>query len=309
MINYKKWIFLSLFMMIQLLWAGSKQQKHFYDMTNRQIGDLIRQTSETKMTITEKMNKLSQYFLGTPYNFKCVGDGPYALQETYPLVNFKQTNCMALCEHVLALSISDSWDNFFDNLQQIRYKDGLIGMRTRNHYTMADWLPQNSWLLEDASGKVGGKYTKTVTRTISHIKFFKNKGLKDMRYVLPDRTITIDYVPVEALAKVKDKIQTGDVLALIYADKKGIFSAHMMLIADKNGQKFIREATLSKMTTVDTPYDKWIAAKRIHSGRYLGLAFMRIKDALNQPGKIILPWNIPELKKIDQKENKRQSNR
>lgn len=271
--------------------------KPFYKMTHRDIGELVRQTSEQPLTITQKMNYLSQFFLGTHYNLHCTGDGADALLEAWPLVNFKETNCMALCEHVLALSISDSWDNFFDNLQQIRYRDGLIGMKTRNHYTMADWLPQNSWLLQDVSRAVGGAFTKTMTRTISHRTFFKNKGISDMRDVLPDRTITIDYIPLDKVLSVRQNIQTGDVGAILFADKKDIFSAHMFLIAEKNGQKYVREASMSKMTTLDTPLDRWFKDKLKYSAqRYAGIALMRVRAELNKPGKIIKPWDIFKIK-------------
>lgn len=275
----------------------AKNPNRFYQMTNTQIDSVIREVSQTNMTITEKINHFSEMFLGTHYNLNCTGDGPYALLEAWPLVNFKETNCMALCEHVLALSISDYWDNFFDNLQQIRYRDGLIGMKTRNHYTMADWLPQNSWLLDDVSAKVGGTFTKQVTRTISHRTFFAGKGITDMHDVLPDRTITIDYVPLEALDDIKENTRTGDILALIFANKDNIFSAHMLIIAEKNGTKIIREASNSKMTTFDTPYDEWVKDKQQNwANRYIGLAFMRVKEELNAPCKIIKPWEIDALK-------------
>jgi hypothetical protein len=251
--------------------------------------------SQKGLTISERINFYSEKFLGTPYNFHCVGDGPYALIENWPLVNFKETNCMALCEHVLAMAISDGWDNFFDNLLQIRYKDGIIGMRTRNHYTMADWLPENSWILEDVSRKVGGEYIKSVTRTISHKKFFQNKGIKDMRYVKPDREITIDYVPTNALEKIEKRIRPGDIAALIYANKTDVFSAHMLIIVEKRGQKYIRESNRKRMTTFDTPYKEWVSDDR-GLENYLGLSFMRVIEELNIPGKIILPWEIDSLK-------------
>ena len=203
---------------------------------------------------------------------------------------------MLFCEHILALSISDNWDNFFNNLQQIRYKDGLIGMKTRNHYTMADWLPQNNWLLDDVSAKVGGSYTKKVTRTISHQTFFKGKGMSNMNDVLPDRTITLNYVPLKALDKVKDQTKSGDILALLFANKDNIFSAHMLMIVEKNGQKFIRESSNSKMTTFETSYDKWVEDKQDLTKKYIGLAFMRVKEELNQKGRIIKPWEIKTLK-------------
>ncbi len=289
--------YIFLLFLTTVLFAGDLPTKKFYQMSNSEINEVIKQTSEKNLSISEKINLLSDYFIGTPYNLTCTGDGPYALLEAWPLVNFKETNCMAFCEHVLALSISDSWDHFFDNLQQIRYRDGLIGMKTRNHYTMADWLPQNSWLLQDVSAKVGGEYSKKVTRTISHRTFFKGKGMTDMRDVLPDRTITLDYVPLEVLNKVKNRVRAGDILALLFANKINIFSAHMLMVVEKNGTKFIRESSNSKMTTFDTPYDQWVQKKQKYRKKYIGLAFMRVKPELDIKGKIIKPWEIELLKK------------
>ena len=92
--------------------------KPFYQMSNPEIDSLLTIVSTQNLTITDRINLFSDKFLGMPYNQNCAGDGPYALYESWPLVNFKETNCMVFCEHVLALSISDSWDNFFNNLQQ-----------------------------------------------------------------------------------------------------------------------------------------------------------------------------------------------
>lgn len=295
---YIKSFFFFLLSFVLVLCAGEKDR--FTDMTPQKIDELIKETSTRQKTITEKMNYYSEYFLGTPYAFTCVGDGEYALYEPYPLVNFDSTNCMAYCEHVLALSISDNWDNFFNNLQQIRYKDGMIGMRTRNHYTMGDWLPENNWLLDDVSRKVGGSYTKTVTRTISHTTFFEGKGINDLRHVKPDYKMTIDYIPKESILEIKDNLKSGDIGALIFANKSDIFSAHMWMVMVSDGQLIIRESTTRGMTTFDTPYHSWV--QRIQkSDRYIGITLMRVHESINQTGKIIMPWEIDELK---QKKNK-----
>lgn len=288
-----KFFVIFLLSFVLLLCAGENDR--FTDMSPQEIDALIRETSAKPQTVTEKMNYYSQYFLGTPYTFTCVGDGEYALYEPYPLVNFDSTNCMAYCEHVLALSISDSWDNFFNNLQQIRYKNGMIGMRTRNHYTMGDWLPENNWLLEDVSRKVGGSHTKTVTRTISHTKFFQGKGITDLRHVKPDYEMTIDYIPKEAILDVKGELRNGDIGALIFANKTDIFSAHMWMVMEVNGQIIVRESTTRGMTTIDTPYDAW-AEKVQESQRYIGISLMRVREDVNQPGNTIMPWEITELK-------------
>ncbi len=272
--------------------------KRFQQMSHAEIDKLIRQTAKTSMTITEKMNYFSTYFLGMPYNIQCIGEGPYALYEPWPLVNFKETNCMAFCEHILALAISDNWDNFFNNLQQIRYRDGLIGMKTRNHYTMADWLPQNNWLLEDVSAKVGNNYIKTVTRTISHKQFFASKGISDTTYILPDRRLTVNYIPLSDFEHVITNTKVGDILSLLYAKLDNIFSAHMVIIVDDGEGKIIRESSSSKMTTFDTPIEKWIEHKiNLKSQRYLGITVMRVKTEINTTGKVINPADIRILKK------------
>lgn len=271
------------------------QQKKIYEMSNSEIDVMLREQSKEQKTIKEKMNYYSSLFIGMPYNLTCAGDGPYALLETEPMVNFKQTNCMLYCEHVLALSISDSWDNFFNNLQQIRYKDGIIGMRTRNHYTMADWMPENNWLLDDVSGIVGGEFSKQITRTISHKKFFEGKGIDDLRYVLPDREITIDYVAFASMSKVKQNIKDGDIAAILFAKLDNIFSAHMIMMIINDDKLIVRESSNSKMTTFDTPFDEWLK-KYEKSEKYMGISLMRVKDELNVPGKIILPWEIAGMK-------------
>ena len=300
MLSYKK-VFFYLVIVLSVSpnsFIHGQPVKKFNQMTYAEIDELIRQTAKTSMTVNEKMNYFSAYFLGVPYNIHCVGDGPYALYEPWPLVNFKETNCMAFCEHVLALAISDNWNNFFNNLQQIRYRDGLIGMKTRNHYTMADWLPENSWLLEDVSTKVGESYTKTVTRTISHRQFFADKGISDTTYTLPDRTLSIDYIPLDDCFNVINKLETGDILSLIFAKLDNIFSAHLVMVVDAGNGMLIRESSNSKMTTFDTPIKEWIEQKiNLKSRRYLGITIMRINKEINLPGKIIDPINIKDIKK------------
>lgn len=289
----KKYILLIVILISSTLLFG--QSKKIYEMSKWEIDSLLTIKSKENLTVTERMNFYSQLFLGMPYGLTCVGDGPYALYDTKPQLTFDTTNCMVYCEDVLALSISDSYENFFNNLQQIRYKDGIVGMKTRNHYTMADWLPENSWLLHDVAKEVTGSKAKTLTRTISHKKFFAGKEIKDMRYVKDDRTMTINYIPFDALLEVKDNFRDGDILALLFKNLNNIFSAHMLMAYNTPNGKVIRESSLSKKTTLDTPYDEWVA-KYQNSKRYIGIALMRVNDEINTSGRIILPWEINSMK-------------
>lgn len=281
---------------ILLFTVALNAQQKIYKMDKVTINDLLTKKSAENLTITERMGFYSEMFLGMPYGLTCVGDGPYALYDTKPLLTFDTTNCMVFCEDVLALSISDSYENFFNNLQQIRYKDGIIGMKTRNHYTMADWLPENSWLLHDVAKEVAGSNAKTLTRTISHKKFFASKGIEDMRYVKDDRTMTINYIPFDALIEAKKNFKDGDILALMFRNLDNIFSAHMLMAYNTSKGLVIRESSLSKATVLDTPFEEWVN-NFANSKRYIGIALMRVNEDLNQKGEIILPWEISKMRK------------
>ncbi|NOX64646.1 MAG: DUF1460 domain-containing protein [Chlorobi bacterium] len=295
----KKYILLIVFFLSSTLLFG--QNKKIYQMSKWEVDSILTAKSAENLTVTERMDFYSQLFMGMPYGLTCVGDGPYALYDTKPQLTFDTTNCMVYCEDVLALSISDSYENFFNNLQQIRYKDGIVGMKTRNHYTMADWLPENSWLLHDVVKEVAGDKAKTLTRTISHKQFFENKGIADMRYVKEDRTITVNYISFDVLMGVKENFRDGDILALLFRNLNNIFSAHMLMFYNTPNGKVIRESSLSKGTVLDTPYDEWVSRFQ-NSKKYIGIALMRVNDDINTPGKIILPWDICSMREKSKSE-------
>ena len=291
----KKILLTIIMLSFPLILSGENSSAKISAMSHSEIDLMLKENAEANLSISDRINLYSELFLDMPYSWSATGDGPDALLEAWPLMSLDSTNCMVYCEHVLALSISDSWDNFFNNLQQIRYKDGIIGMRSRNHYTMADWLPENKWLLEDVSGEVAGKYSKKITRTISHTTFFKGKGISDLRYIEADRKITLNYVPKKKLMKIKDNLKNGDILALLYAKKDNVFSAHMMIVIEKEEGMFIRESSTSKYSTFETPYDEWAKGKS-QWDRYAGIAVMRVKSELNTKNRVILPWDIVNMK-------------
>ncbi len=285
----------TLFFILFSVLSVTAQQK-IYKMSKEDINTLLIKKSSENLTLTERMNFFSELFLGMNYDLNCVGDGPYAFYDTKPLLTYKATNCMVYCEDVLALSMSDSYENFFNNLQKIRYKDGIIAMKFRNHYTMADWLPENSWLLHDVAKEVAGERSKTITRTISHKNFFSGKGITDMRYVKKDRTITVNYIPFDVLHEVKEKIKDGDILALTFGKLDDIFVGHMLMAYDTPSGKVIRQSSLSKNTTFETSFDEWVK-KYMNSKKYVGITLMRVNDDLNKKGEIILPWEVSILRK------------
>lgn len=268
-------------------------EKLYYRMSAAEIDQDIREISKKIPQPGQRMAVYSARFLDAPYELSCEAEGEWGRYETQSLMNLQQVNCMTYCEIVLALSLSDYYEEMFNVLQHIRYRQGIISMATRNHYTMVDWLPANRWCLEDVTAKAGGKDVVYSTRTISHQNFFNGKGIADIPKILPDRTATIGYIPLDKLAQHEHALQDGDVVALIQ-NKTDIFSAHMLLVIKKEEKTFFRHASYSQKKVVDQPFAEYIASVA-KNPRYQGMSFMRIKkkidwvDGAYTHGKFILP--------------------
>ncbi len=273
--------------------TAESPEKSYYKISIEEIDRDIREIATQNLTNSQKMEYYSERFLGAPYLLQCEGEGEHGQYEKEPLLNLKQTNCMTYCEIVLALSLSDYYEEFFNILQHIRYRHGIISMATRNHYTMADWLPANSWCLDHVSRLAGGDDTAQLTRTIQHQNFFASKGINDIPVVLPDREVTIDYIPLHKLQNCVAQLHSGDIVALIQ-NRPGIFSAHMLLIIKKNNQTYFRHASMRDKKVLDVKFEDYITDLS-KNPRYLGMSFMRVKEKIQWKegvythGKFILP--------------------
>ncbi len=269
--------------------------KKYHKISIEDIDRDIRETAAKNLTNSQKIEYYSERFLGAPYLLQCEGEGMHGKYEKEPLLNLKQINCMTYCEIVLAFALSAYYEEFFNVLQHIRYRYGIISMATRNHYTMADWLPANFWCLDDVSLLVGGNNTAQLTRTIQHRTFFTGKGIQDIPVILPDREITIDYIPLDKLPNCEAQLHSGDIVALIQ-NRPGIFSAHMLLIIKKDNLTFFRHASMRDKKVVDVEFNVYIKDVS-KNARYLGMSFMRVKeeiqwkDGVYTHGKFILPEN------------------
>ncbi|UCE08632.1 MAG: DUF1460 domain-containing protein, partial [bacterium] len=259
-----------------ILFLFIPKKKLYYKMNIDEIDQDIREISNKGLNNQEKMVYYSERFLKAPYDLNCEGDGEYAKYDRQPLLNFKRVNCMTYCEIVLALTLSDYYEDMFNILQHIRYRNGIIGMATRNHYTMADWLPENSWCLDDVSREIGSEDTAQLTRTISHKTFFTGKDIHDIPLYLPDRELTIDYIPLNKLAHHQEELMNGDIVALIQ-DLPGIFSAHMLMVIKKDNRTFFRHASMKAKKVLDSPFDQYIK-ELSEDPKYLGMSFMRVKQ-------------------------------
>lgn len=261
-------------------------EKPLYRMVAAEIDQLLRETSARITDVRQRLIYYSARARGTPYMIFLLGEGPDAPYDADPLIDFARVDCMTYCEQMLAMAISTSYRQMFHRLQRIRYRDGIIDFKTRNHYTIADWLPNNRWLLEDATRAIGGDLVKPMTKVIDRRAFFLSNGLPEsaLQDVPPPDTLTVDFLPAEHLLQIQDRLEGGEIVSIV-STYPGIFSAHMgIIVRDRYGNVIFRHGSSRKrkMKVIDERFED-VVASLLHSSTRVGMIFMRIRDDWRYP--------------------------
>lgn len=254
----------------------SLTDRPIYRMTWADVDRMLANLSAAETDPDQRIQFLSEAARGTPYLIFCLGEGPSGLIDKDPLMDLARVDCMTFCEQTLAMAVSRTYQDFFQNLQKIRYRDGIIDFKMRNHYTIADWLPNNAWLLEDATELIGGPLCRSMTKTIDRLKFFRTMGCADLSGIPSARSMTVRYIPKEDLLDAEEHLRGGEIVSMI-SHREGIFSSHMALIArDRQGGTIFRHASRSAGEVVDESFAEYV--RKIQEwDNTAGMIFMRIR--------------------------------
>jgi len=192
-----------------------------------------------------------------------LGEGPGAAPDSDPLNDFAHVDCVTYVEQVYALALSTDYTQFPDTLRRIRYTDGQIDYRWRNHYTVSDWLPANAWFIRDVTDEVGAGVTRTMTKTIASGKFFGDKGLQQYTDI-PDEEMTTDYIPRDQIEKVLPKLKTGDMVIFVI-ETPGIIAGHVGLIRNP-GVVSVQHASLTDKKVIISPLADYLKSVKRFTG-------------------------------------------
>ncbi len=254
--------------------------KKLYQLVSKDLDHLLKEQWEALPRVQDRIMYYSELALGTPYVKFCLGEGPDAPYDQGPLMDIARVDCMTFSEQIIALAISHSYREAFHNLQRIRYLDGKIDFTWRNHYTIADWLPNNAWLLEDVTEHVGGAICQSMTKTIDRRRMLRDKGCDDLAHIPEAQQLTTQYIPKESVLEIADRLEGGEIVSLI-TSKPGIFSSHMGIMGrNPAGALVFRHASSEpeQMQVVDVAFDKfpsYLAARTDD----VGLKFMRVRPS------------------------------
>ena len=209
--------------------------------------------------------------IDTRYVLGPLGEGSGQTPDAGPLHDFAHVDCLTYVEQVYALAQSRSYADFPAVLQRIRYRDGRVDFRWRNHYTVSDWLPANVWFIHDVTDEVGAGLLHSMTKTISRAKFFADKGLPQYGNI-PNETMTTQYIPRAKVHQMLGKLHTGDMVIFII-DTPGIFAGHVGFIRVKDGTVYLQHAGQIARKVQTLPLLDYL---KIAPARTVGCKFARL---------------------------------
>lgn len=262
-------------------------QQRLYQMSPVEIDTLLQRTSIAEPEFMRRLLIYSERAIGTPYRWFPLGEGAKGKYDRDPLVDFTRVDCLTFCEQTLAMILSQNSDEMFQILQRLRYRDGDIDIRHRNHFTIADWLPNNSWLVEDVTSAIGGALTTSMTKTIDRAAALRKLRVpeKELSAVPPPQTIAVQYIPEENLPAVKAKLQGGEIGCVVQS-RPGIIVAHLgFVLRDDSGRVFYRNASARPgvKRVADEEFDDLVKFLK-RNPSWVGMIFLRVRpEFMNRP--------------------------
>jgi hypothetical protein len=256
--------------------------KKLYQLTIPEIDDYIKALSQTRITRAQKIATYSYLSLGTPYVQGCLGEGSTGSYDKDPLIDFNRVDCTTFCEQILALAISKDYQDAFRNLQKIRYHKGITSFTSRNHFIVADWLPNNRWLLKDVTQEKGGPLCKEMVKTIDRSTFAASLGYGNVTGFGPPELVSIYYLPKHHLLTITPELRGSEIMVLI-TNRAGIFAAHLGFIIKNEDESFsFRHASRTNKKVIDEPLRK--LSKRLSMDQHIaGIVLLEVRDDYRIP--------------------------
>ena len=212
--------------------------KPLYKFNPQEIDLYLGYIQSIEPDVKKRVQHLARKCLGQPYQIFLLGEFPFEIFDTDPLFSLGKSDCVVFSEHIYAMALSYDWKSFFTMLQRIRYKNGEIGMATRNHYTEFDWDVNNKWLVDDMTEQLTGSQTAYQTSVVDRAKFLSQWNIGQ---IIPVDTVTWSYIPYQLLPKIIDKLQPGDFVNIVrgYEDNKWVGHVGLITVSEDGTVNFL----------------------------------------------------------------------
>ncbi len=189
--------------------------KPLYKCNESEVDTYLKFLSATEPDLRKRILTIARKNIGQPYELYLLGEMPFEPYDPQPIYCLGKSDCLVFTEHTYAMALSHNWPSFMMMLQRIRYRDGHMGVATRNHYTEADWNISNNWLVEDITKELAGDAAKKFSEKIDRSKFLKNRY--GLTVSVPVENHEDEYIPYEKIDLARSQLQDGDFVNIVRA--------------------------------------------------------------------------------------------
>lgn len=235
---------------------------------------------------TNNIEFVSQRFLNSPYVRDPLGEESGI--DNDPLYRFDVFDCLTFVETVLALSFSDNKEEFERLINQIRYKDGEVDIKKRNHFVNPDWIENNSNIVSDITKKIAKKINKDMS--VSKINLDRSTWFKknyNIDVAMKVEEVSLDYIDFDTLLlnekEIIKAIKEPVIINIVihkpeFKQKYGseISTSHIGFLIPKDDSLILRHASYYKEKVVDENFFNYIKVLKKYP-MYRGINFLEIK--------------------------------
>jgi hypothetical protein len=214
------------------------------------IGRLIDE-ARGKGSISQKIDFISGALRGTRYQGYTLIGGPRRPEQF--VVRVDAFDCVTFCETVLAAAIAGNPDEFDSILRTIRYRNGVVSWRERNHYFF-EWGQHN----------IENKICRPLVMPGS-IEIEKNVY---WHRTLGRRRFSITVIPRAVFLANKPMLTNGDIVGFITQRPNMDYFHVGFVIFGRGGELLLRHASQSRHQVLDERMDRFAEANRV---RYVTL--------------------------------------
>ncbi|MBL8512769.1 MAG: DUF1460 domain-containing protein [Betaproteobacteria bacterium] len=216
--------------------VAAQAAKPLFKMQPAEVHQLLGDLQQSQPDLRQRVATLARKNIGQPYEIFLLGEFPYELHDNQPLFDLTKSDCLVFAEHTYAMAMASTWEEFFWQLQRIRYRDGVIGVVTRNHYQEADWNRANAWLVSDITRELAGARVANYTMQIDRRAFLK-KQFKIERDIAVE-TVSETYVPKTMTADVLPQLKEGDFVNVVSSKGNETLVTHVgLIVLGANGER------------------------------------------------------------------------
>ncbi|MEM8514024.1 hypothetical protein RCH14_003361 [Massilia sp. MP_M2] len=264
--------------------------KPVYKMTPFEAGQYITHMQGAQPDLRKRIAAIGRQNIGQPYSLNLLGEFPFELHDSLPMYSLEQSDCVVFAEHTYAMALSQSWDEFFWMLQRIRYRDGVIGVATRNHYTELDWNVANRWLLTDITAHLAGPNGPGYDMRVDRARFLRTRHntVRD----IPVETSRQNYVPKDGVAAILDQLHEGDFVNVISTRNGEYWASHVgLVVLGPNGERHFLHSSAPKVREETfASYMARVAGREADNARagkpgqmLAGFKFLRLNESITVP--------------------------